>query len=170
MIRKIFFFIFLISFSFSVQASSNIAFIDINFIIEKSNSGIQITEILKKKRDKETKKLEAKKNQIKKKEEEFKNKNNILSEEERKKRVESIKLEIEDYKKLKNKLEKEFNAKKTEYINILLKEINNIMINYIEKNSIDIVLKKENLVTGKKELDITKNVLDELNKKKITFN
>ena len=43
------------------------------------------------------------------------------------------------------------------------------MINHIEKNSIDIVLKKENLVTGKKELDITKNVLDELNKKKITF-
>ena len=169
MIRKIFFFIFLISFSFSVQASSNIAFIDINFIIEKSNSGIQITEILKKKRDKETKKLEAKKNQIKKKEDEFKNKSNILSDEERKKRVESIKLEIEDYKKLKNKLEKEFNAKKTEYINILLKEINNIMINYIEKNSIDIVLKKVNLVTGKKELDITKNVLNELNKKKITF-
>ena len=169
MIRKIFFFIFLISFSFSVQASSNIAFIDINFIIEKSNSGIQITEILKKKRDKETKKLEAKKNQIKKKENEFKNKSNILNDEERKKRVESIKLEIEDYNKLKNKLEKEFNAKKTEYINILLKEINNIMINYIEKNSIDIVLKKVNLVTGKKELDITKNVLDELNKKKITF-
>ena len=44
------------------------------------------------------------------------------------------------------------------------------MINYIEKNSIDIVLKKQNLVTGKKELDITKNILDELNKKKITFN
>ena len=43
------------------------------------------------------------------------------------------------------------------------------MINYIEKNSIDIVLKKQNLVTGKKELDITKLILDELNKKKITF-
>ena len=170
MIRKFFFFIFLISFSTGVQASSKIAFININFILEKSNSGIQITEILKKKRDKETKKLEAKKNQIKKKEEEFKNKNNILSEEERKKRVESIKLEIENYKKLKSKLEKEFDAKKTQYINILLKEINNIMINYIEKNSIDIVLKKQNLVTGKKELDITKNILDELNKKKITFN
>ncbi len=170
MTRKIFFFIFLILFSTSVQASSKIAFININFIIEKSNSGIQITEILKKKRDKETKKLEAKKNEIKKKEDEFKNKSNILSDEERKKRVESIKIEIEDYKKLKNKIEKEFNAKKTEYINSLLKEINNIMINYIETNSIDIVLKKENLVTGKKELDITKNVLDELNKKKITFN
>ena len=169
MIRKIFFLIFLIFFSTSVQASSKIAFININLILEESSPGIQITEILKKKRDKETKKLEAKKKDIKKKEDEFKNKSNILSEEERKKRVESIKLEIEDYKKLKKKLEKEFNAKKTEYINILLKEINNIMINYIEKNSIDIVLKKQNLVTGKKELDITKNVLDELNKKKITF-
>ena len=59
MTRKIFFFIFLISFSSSVQAASKIAFININFIIEKSNSGIQITEILKKKREKETKKLEA---------------------------------------------------------------------------------------------------------------
>ena len=169
MIRKFFFFIFLISFSTGVQASSKIAFININFILEKSNSGIQITEILKKKRDKETKKLEAKKNEIKKKEDEFKNKSNILSDEERKKRVKNIKSEVEDYKELKNRLEKEFNAKKTEYINILLKEINNIMINYIEKNSIDIVLKKVNLVTGKKELDITKNVLNELNKKKITF-
>ena len=169
MTRKIFFFIFLISFSSSVQAASKIAFININFIIEKSNSGIQITEILKKKRDKETKKLEVIKNRIKKKEDEFKSKSNILSDEEKKKRVESIKLEIEDFKKLKNKLEKEFNIKKTEYINSLLKEINNILINYIEKNSIDIVLKKENLVTGKKELDITKNVLDELNKQKITF-
>ena len=169
MIKRLFFFIFLILFSGNANASSNIAFIDISYIIEKSNSGIQITEILKKKRDKETKKLEEKKKEIKKKEEEFKSKSNILSEEERKKRVNSIKSEIENYKILKNKLEKEFNTKKTEYINILLKEINNIMISYIEKNSIDIVVKKENLVTGKKELDITKIILDELNKKKINL-
>ena len=66
-------------------------------------------------------------------------------------------------------MEKDFNEKKTKYINDLLKEINHIMIAYIEKNSIDIVVKKENLVTGRKELDITKIILDELNKKKISF-
>ena len=86
MTRKIIFFIFLITFSFSVQASSKIAFININLIIEKSNAGIQITEILKKKRDKETKKLEVIKNRIKKKEDEFKSKSNILSDEEKKKK------------------------------------------------------------------------------------
>ena len=61
MIRKILFFIFLIITSFNVQASSNVVFIDINYIIEKSDSGNQITEILKKKRDKESKKLKEKK-------------------------------------------------------------------------------------------------------------
>tara|TARA_Y100001980_G_C14535092_1_gene311581 strand:+ start:595 stop:1107 length:513 start_codon:yes stop_codon:yes gene_type:complete len=169
MIRKIFFSIFLITLSFNVNASSNIAFIDINYIIEKSNYGIQITELLKKKRDKETKTLDLKKKEIKKKENEFKSKSNILSEDEKQKRVESIKKDINDFNLLKKKLEKDFNIKKTEYINILLKEINTIMIAHIEKNSIDIVVKKENLVTGKKELDITKIILDQLNKKKITI-
>ena len=169
MIRKIFFSIFLITLSFNVNASSNIAFIDINHIIEKSNYGIQITELLKKKRDKETKTLDLKKKEIKKKENEFKSKSNILSEDEKQKRVESIKKDINDFNLFKKKLEKDFNIKKTEYINILLKEINTIMIAHIEKNSIDIVVKKENLVTGKKELDITKIILDQLNKKKITI-
>ena len=169
MFKKIFFVFFFIFFALKVDASSKISFIDINYIIEKSNAGTQITEILSKKRDKETKKLEAKKISIKKKEDEFKNKSNIFNDEEKNKRINIIKKEIEDYKVTKNKLEKEFNSKKTEYINILLKEINKIMITYIEKNSIDIVVKKENLVTGKKELDITKIILDELNKKKITF-
>ncbi len=169
MIKKFFFLISITLLSSYSFASSNIAFIDINYIIEKSDSGVQITEILKKKREKETKKLELKKNEIRKKEDELKSKSNILSDDERKKRIEIIRLDIENYKILKKKLEKEFNSKKSEYINNLLKEINNIMISHIEKNSIDIVVKKENLVTGKKELDITKLILDELNKKKITF-
>ena len=67
MIRKIFFFIFLISFSFSAQASSKIAFININFILEKSNSGIQITNILKKKEIKKPKNLRQKKIKLKRK-------------------------------------------------------------------------------------------------------
>ena len=48
------------------KLASNIAFIDINFIIEKSNSGIQITEILKKKEIKKPKNLRQKKIKLKK--------------------------------------------------------------------------------------------------------
>ncbi len=67
MIKKIFFSFIFIIISFNANSSNKITFIDLNFIIEKSNAGTQITEILTKKRDKEAKKLEAKKNSIKKK-------------------------------------------------------------------------------------------------------
>ena len=169
MIKKIFFFISLILVSTSVSASTKISFIDITYLLEKSNAGMSITELLVKEREKETKELMILQEKIKKKEGEFKNKSNILNEEEREKIVQELKKEVKDYNTLKAKKEKEFNAKKTKYINNLLKEINNVMILYIEKNSIDIVVKKENLVTGKKEFDITKFILDELNKKKISF-
>tara|TARA_B100001057_G_C22403703_1_gene776916 strand:- start:159 stop:671 length:513 start_codon:yes stop_codon:yes gene_type:complete len=169
MIRKIFFFVTLILISTNVYASPKIAFIDITFLLEKSSAGINITELLMKEREKETKKLINLQEKIKKKEDDFKNKSNILNEEERNKIIQELKEEVKNYNMLKTKKEKEFNIKKTKYINSLLKEINNIMISYIEKNSIDIVIKKENLVTGKKDFDITKIILDELNKKKITF-
>ena len=169
MIKKIFFFIYLFLISTTANASTKISFIDITFLLEKSNAGINITELLLKEREKETKKLMVLQEKIKNKEYDFKNKSNILNEEERNKIVRELKEEVKNYNILKAKKEKEFNIKKTKYINSLLKEINNIMISYVEKNSIDIVVKKENLVTGKKEFDITKIILDELNKKKITF-
>ena len=169
MIKKIFFLVSLILISTNVYASPKIAFIDITFLLEKSSAGINITELLMKEREKETKKLINLQEKIKKKEDDFKNKSNILNEEERNKIIQELKEEVKNYNMLKTKKEKEFNIKKTKYINSLLKEINNIMISYIEKNSIDIVIKKENLVTGKKDFDITKIILDELNKKKITF-
>ena len=169
MFKNFFFLIFFILISNNVFASTKISFIDITFLLEKSNAGMNITELLVKEREKETKKLMILQEKIKKKEEEFKSRSNILNDEEKNKIVQDLKKEVKNYNLLKAKKEKEFNIKKTKYINNLLKEINNIMISYIEKNSIDIVVKKENLVTGKKEYDITKIILDELNKKKITF-
>ena len=139
------------------------------YIIENSNAGKEITKILENDRKNETKKLKVMQNKIKKQENEIKDKGNILNETELKKKVSVLRKDIKDYNDLKNKKAKEFNNKKAQYVNQLLKEMNSIMIKYVEKNSIDIVIKKENIITGKKELDITQVILDELNKKKITF-
>ena len=59
--------------------------------------------------------------------------------------------EFNDYNNLKNTKEKEFNQKRAEYINKLLEEINKILVSYVNENSIDIVIKKEDLITGKKK-------------------
>ena len=166
MIKRYFYFLFFILIGFNSYAETTVNFVDIKFLIDQSNSGKKINELLIDLRKKETSKLKKMQTNLKKQESEIKNKNNILSKEELEKNITKLKTNINDYNNLKNKKEIEFNKKKTEYMNKLLLEINKIMISYIDKNSIDIVIKKENLVTGKKELDITKYILDELNKKK----
>jgi outer membrane protein len=169
MIKRYFYFLFFILIGFNSYAETTVNFVDIKFLIDQSNSGKKINELLIDLRKKETSKLKKMQTNLKKQESEIKSKNNILSKEELEKNITKLKTNINDYNNLKNKKEIEFNKKKTEYMNKLLLEINKIMISYIDKNSIDIVIKKENLVTGKKELDITKYILDELNKKKINF-
>ena len=169
MIKRYFYFLFFILIGFNSYAETTVNFVDIKFLIDQSNSGKKINELLIDLRKKETSKLKKMQTNLKKQESEIKSKKNILSKEELEKNITKLKTNINDYNNLKNKKEIEFNKKKTEYMNKLLLEINKIMISYIDKNSIDIVIKKENLVTGKKELDITKYILDELNKKKINF-
>ena len=167
--RKILFFLFVFLISTHSTAQSNISFVDLEFILDESKAGKQINKLLTEKRKKETDKLKKIQKKLKDDEQSIKNKSNILSKEEINKSVEKLKTEVISYNNLKNKKEKEFNLKKTEYINKLLVEINKILIVYAKKNSIDIVIKKENLITGKKELDITQFILVELDKKKINF-
>ena len=167
--KKIFFFFIFLSLFTDTYAQTKVSFVDLKYLINESDPGKKISKLLLELRDQENKKLIKIQEKLKKKENDFKNKSNVLNDEERKKTIDKLRTEFNDFNNLKNKKEKEFNQKKTEYMNKLLTEINKIMISYIDKNSIDIVIKKENLITGKKELDITQFILEELNKKKISF-
>ena len=167
--KKIFFFLIFLSFFTNSYADTNVRYVDLKYLINESNPGKKINKILLDLRNQENQKLKKIQDNLKKKENEFKNKNNILNDEERKKNIDKLRSEFNDYNNLKNTKEKEFNQKRAKYINKLLEEINKILVSYVNENSIDIVIKKEDLITGKKNLDITKFILDELNKKKIKF-
>ena len=54
----------------------------------------------------------------------------------------------------------------------LLEKLNPIISNYVEQNSITVVLPKKMIIIGKKDLDITRQILEMLDKsiKKINFN
>ena len=169
MIKKIIFFLVFLSFSNATYAQTKVSFVDLNYLINESDPGKKINKLLVELRNKENKELKNIQEKLKKKENDFKSKSNILNDDERKKTINKLRSDFNDLNNLKNKKEKEFNQKKAEYINKLLEEVNKILVSYVNKNSIDIVIKKENLITGKKDLDITKFILDELNKKKIKF-
>ena len=165
--------IFLIIFKFNlVSASEKIAFIDLNYIMNNSVAGKSINTFindLTKAKNKDFKVIEG---EIKKDENELISKKNIIEESIYNKKVNEIRTRINDYKLDIQKFNKNLNEKKIKYNNLLLEKLNPIISNYVEKNSITIVLPKKMIIIGKKDLDITKQILEILDKsvQKIKFN
>ena len=75
-----------------------------------------------------------------------------------------MKKEINKYNKNKILQLKNLEAKKIKAQTKLINLINKIMIDYMDKNSISFVLKKESIFVGKKELDISSEILSIINK------
>tara|TARA_B100000963_G_scaffold235251_1_gene205627 strand:- start:613 stop:1131 length:519 start_codon:yes stop_codon:yes gene_type:complete len=153
-------------------ANEKIAFIDLNFIMNNSVAGIEINSFinnLSKEKNKDFKVIE---NEIKKDENELISKKNIIEENIYNKKVNEIRIRINNYKLERQKFNKNLNEKKIKYNNLLLEKLNPIISNYVEKNSITMVLPKKMIIIGKKDLDITKQVLEILDKsiQKINFN
>ena len=124
---------------------------------------------LSKEKNKSLKLLE---NEIKKDENELISKKNIIEENIYKKKVNEIRIRINDYKLERQNFNKNLNEKKIKFNNLLLEKLNPIISKYVEKNSITMVLPKKMIIIGKKDLDITKQILEILDKsvEKINFN
>ncbi len=148
-----------------ISYSENVAYIDIDFIMNNSLAGKSITNNLEKSFKGENDKLNNLENELKEKEKNLVSQKNLLKEDEFKKKVEILKKEINSYKDNRKKLLKEFNSKKIESTKNLLRKINPILADYSKENSIDIIFQKKNIVIGKKNLDITEDIINILNSK-----
>jgi outer membrane protein len=167
MLKKINFFLIII-FSFFVNSYSfsenNILFIDIEYIYFNSNAG----KIVNKKIKLETKKINDEFSGYKKKvqveKDKLINQKNILSQEELQKKSIELNKQIREYDKIianKNKhLIKYKNETKIEFTKKLAK----IVQVYASNNSIEMIIKKNNILIGKNELDATEEVLNLFNK------
>ena len=112
--------------------------------------------------EKNIKKLEE---EIKTEDENINSQKNILNEEELKKQITKLNKKIKEYQNLLKQNKDNLNKKKIKGTNIILEKLKPILSEYSEKNSISMVLQKQNVVIGKKELDITKDIIIILNEK-----
>ena len=153
-------------------ANEKIAFIDLNFIMNNSMAGTSINTFINNLSEEKNNYFKVIENKIKKDENELISKKNIIEETIYNKKVNEIRIRINDYKLERQKFNKNLNAKKIKYNNLLLEKLNPIISNYVEQNSITMVLPKKLIIIGKKDLDITNQVLEILNKtvQKINFN
>ena len=170
---KLIFIIILIFFKFEITvANEKIAFIDLNFIMNNSLAGTSINTFINNLSEVKNKDFKLIENEIKKDENELISKKNIIEENIYKKKVNEIRIRINDYKLERQKFNKNLNEKKLKYNNLLLEKLNPIISKYVEKNSITMVLPKKIIIIGKKDLDITEQILEMLDKsiQKINFN
>ena len=162
LISKIIFFFLIINIS---QANENIRFININYIVNNSDAGKVLNNLIEKKNKKFTDEL----NKIGKSLEEKKNKiisqKNILKKEEFEKLIKEYDVEVKNFnekrKKKTNELSNFTGKSKKKIIDLL----NPLIKNYLQKESIQILLQKEKIIFGDEKLDITKEILDSFNNK-----
>ena len=156
------FFIYLISINFS--NSKETAFIDIDFIIANSNIGKKVLLSINKLDKENIENLKKKNKSLQELEISIKNKKNIISDDAFKKEVVSFQAKVKKFKEEKNKIVKNFNEVKRKELENVFKQISPIINDYMEKNSVSVLLDSKNIFMGSKASNLTKDILERINK------
>ena len=164
--------IFLVICFFNTQAFSNenvikfpVKYIDINLIVNDSIVGKKIKKKIADESNKLINKHKKQEDELRNKKNEILSKKNVLNEKDFENEVNQHQQNVEKYhSNKKNDLEK-LNKKNIELSKNFMVKIDEIVINYARENSIDLLLKKDALIVSNSQLDISKNILDEVNKK-----
>ena len=166
---KIIFF-FLINFViYNYSYSQNIVFADLDKIIKNSDAGKKIIDHFLNENKILLNEFESIKNEIKKKEQALISQKNLLAEDEYSKKIDNLKIEVNNFNSMSNKKLKELNDLKILVSNSFKKEINKVLKEFSEKNKIDLIISSNQILIGKSNIDVTNDLLIIVNKKITKF-
>ena len=157
--------IFIIFFLTKAYSNNNVAFIDIDYLINNSSIGKKIINKIEKEDKNNIKILKEKETKLKKTENDIKKKQNIISKEELEKEINLLKKSIAEFRVEKKNMVKEFTKYKNDELKKILLQFNEIIKEYMSKNSISIVFDKKNIYIGNSSNDITNDLLIKINDK-----
>ena len=155
--------VFFFLFSFNCFAHE-LAVVDVDFLFKNSTEGQAIQKKFEKMNKNMNTEFNKKEKSFREEEQNIASKKNVLSEDEFKKEVQKFQKKIKDYNIEKQEKLKKFNIDKTEEYAKLYKHINGVLIEYSKQNNIATTLDRKNVIMTKKENDITKKILEILNK------
>ena len=81
------------------------------------------------------------------------------------KKIKDLRNDISNYQKDRNKAFNEITKSRIKASTKLITKLNPILEDYSKKNSIRMIIQKKHIVIGKKEDDITKDILELVNQK-----
>ena len=146
------------------KAQQNIAFADIDLIIKNTNAGKATLEKINKVNNANIEKLKSFEKEIKTEEDKINKKKNLISNEEFQKEINKLRIKLNEFNTNKDLMSNSFKIMKSKELENLFKIINPVIQNYMNENSVQILLNSKNIFMGKKEIDLTKQLIDEINK------
>ena len=158
-------FLFLVIFSAESNTNIPVKYIDLNRIVNESIVGKQIKDLIVNERKKFNKKHQDLEKKLEKNKNDILSKKNILSEEDFQKEVDKHQKNVNDYQLEKKQNLDKMNKKNLEYSRNFMIKIDKIVLEYSKNNSIDLLLKKDALIVSNSSLDITNEILTEVDNK-----
>ena len=164
--------IFLLIFTSSYAEEQKIVYLNVDKIMQQSIAGKSITKQLEKLYNNNLEKFKKNDEILRNKEKKIISQKNVLSQEDFQKELISLRTEIIKFQKEQVKAREDINKLRIGATNKLISQLSPILKEYAKKNSVSLILQKKNIVMGKKEIEITDEILEITNKriKDITLN
>jgi len=161
-LKIIFFLFFFLTNSFS---QDKIVYVDMNILINTSKAGISINKQMQKLIDNNNKEYEKIEKKLLKEEDDILKKKNVLDPEKYNQEIITFKNKISNLRKERKDKVNLIRNKNVKAKNDLVNHVTKILAEYSAKNEITLVLNKDGIILGKKNIDVTEKILELLNKK-----
>tara|TARA_B110000285_G_C15081046_1_gene593520 strand:+ start:1134 stop:1601 length:468 start_codon:yes stop_codon:yes gene_type:complete len=152
-----------------VSFSESTYFVDFSKILNTSSAGLSAQKSLKKMIKTESEEFKKKEIELRKEEAEIISQKKTLDKDEYSKKVEVLRKKFSDFQVSKKKMLSKFTKSRSDARESLLKAINPILKKYMEDNNIRLIIDKKSVLMGDTTLEITKQIIDILNKKITTL-
>ena len=160
---------FLLVCTYSI-AEQKIVMLDITFVLNESMAGKGAQDFLKKSFTANQKKFAEIEKSLKQEENDLLAKKNILTKDEYNKKTDSLRKKVIDYQSQRRASLDKIATQRAKSREVLLKAMDPILNTYIKENNISLVLDKKNTLGGSPEVDITKIIVEKLNKELPSLN
>ncbi len=157
--------IFILNFTNNSYAEQLIKFINVDKIVNETNIGKKLLNKINKLDQNNIEKLKSFEKEIQDRQNNINQKKNIISQQEFEKEVDNLKKKISDFNNQKNKMVTELNDVKKQELSQFFENIKPIIQNYMNDNSIDMIINSKNIFIGNKNSDLTNELIKEINTK-----
>ncbi len=145
-------------------AEQKIMVLDMKFVLNKSKAGKGDQDFLKKNFKDNEKKFSDLEKELKEEESDLLSKKTILSKEEYVKKSDTLRKRVIDYQSQRRSALDKIATQRAESRETLIEKLEPIVDAYIKENNISIVMDKKNMIGGLTEYDITKIIIEKLDK------